>query len=89
LSVPTMRVKLYDGTPSWWEPFTESTESVDRTDPLSNQIAHFAAVIRGQEDPIVSGEAGLKSLRVVNAIREAARTGARVEIGAISAVRPG
>jgi predicted dehydrogenase len=88
LSVPTMRVKLYDGTPSWWEPLTESTESVNRTDPLSNQIAHFAAVIKGQEDPIVSGMAGLKSLRVVNAVREAARTGAPVEIRAVGAVLP-
>ncbi|MDT5125734.1 MAG: hypothetical protein QOH54_1378 [Mycobacterium sp.] len=80
LSIPTMRMKAYDGTPSWWEPFTESTETVKRTDPLSNQIAHFAAVIRGDEQPIVNGEAGLKALRVVEAVREAARTGARVDI---------
>jgi predicted dehydrogenase len=80
LSIPTMRMKVYDGTPSWWEPFTESTETVERTDPLSNQIAHFAAVIRGDEQPIVSGEAGMKALRVVEAVREAARTGARVDI---------
>jgi predicted dehydrogenase len=75
-----MRMKVYDGTPSWWEPFTESIETLERTDPLSNQVAHFAAVIRGDEQPIVSGEAGLKALRVVEAVREAARTGTRVDI---------
>jgi predicted dehydrogenase len=80
LSIPTMRMKVYDGTPSWWEPFTETTEAVERTDPLSNQMAHFAAVIRGEEHPVVSGEAGLKALRVVEAVRQAARTGLRVDI---------
>lgn len=86
LSVPSMRVKYYDGTPSWWAPFTEVTESVERKDPLINQIAHFAAVIRGVEDPIVTGAAGLKSLRVVEAVREAALSGERIELGSVPAV---
>lgn len=84
LSVPTMRLKTYDGTPSWWEPFEVSTEDVDRSDPLAHQIVHFAAVIRGEATPVVSGEAGLKALQVVEAVREAARTGERLVIGAVS-----
>ena len=47
LSVPTMRVKTYDGERSWWEPFTTSTETVERSDPLANQVKHFADVIHG------------------------------------------
>jgi len=81
LSIPTMRLKTYRGPSSWWVPFEVSTEVVDRSDPLVNQIAHFAAVIRGEATPVVSGEAGLRSLRVVNAVREAARTGQRVDVG--------
>ena len=48
LSVPTMRVKTYPGTRSWWEPFDTSTETLERSDPLANQVTHFAAVIRGE-----------------------------------------
>jgi predicted dehydrogenase len=54
---------------------------VEQSDPLANQIEHFAAVIRGQAAPVVSGRDGLKSLRVTEAVREAARTGATVDTG--------
>jgi predicted dehydrogenase len=78
LSVPTMRLQLFPGKPSWSEPFDESNEHVDRTDPLANQIEHFAAVIRGRAEPIVSGRDGLNTLRVVDAVHESARTGGSV-----------
>jgi len=81
LSVPTMRVRVYRGTRSWWEPFETSTAPVERTDPLANQIEHFAAVIRGEAQPIVSGRDGLNTLRVTEAVVEAARTGQVVETG--------
>jgi predicted dehydrogenase len=80
LSVPTMRVKTYPGTRSWWEPFDTSTENLDRSDPLANQVTHFAAVIRGEAPPICSGRDGLKTLKVVEAVVEAARSGQSVDI---------
>ncbi len=80
LSVPTMRLKVYEGAASWWEPLTSSTVELDRSDPLANQITHFAAVIRGSEQPVCSGRDGLKTLKVVDAVIEAARTGRPVDI---------
>ena len=53
---------------------------MERTDPLANQIDHFAAVIRGEAQPICSGRDGLKTLLVVDAVLEAARTGLPVDI---------
>ena len=44
-------------------------------DPLVNQIEHFAAVICGEEEPLVSGYEGLCTLAVIDAMREAAKTG--------------
>jgi predicted dehydrogenase len=82
LSVPTMRLKVYEGERSWWQPFESSTVALERSDPLANQIEHFAAVIRGEVDPVCSGREGLKSLLVVDAVLEAARTGAPVDIAA-------
>lgn len=81
LSIPTMRLKVFEGRRSWWEPFATSTEDVERSDPLAHQITHFAAVIRGEAEPICSGRDGLKTMQVVEAVVESARTGAAVEVG--------
>ena len=53
---------------------------VDRTDPLTNQVKHFADVIRGAAEPICSGRDGLKTLQVIDAVVESARTGRPVNI---------
>jgi predicted dehydrogenase len=81
LGVPTMRLRLYqrDEDRSWFKPFATRTESVVREDPLANQIEHFAAVIRGEAEPLVTARDGLQNLRVTDAISEAARTGRIVE----------
>jgi predicted dehydrogenase len=75
LSVPTMRLTAYDGTPSWWEPLRSEVVDVDRRDPLAEQISHFCAVIRGDAAPLVTGWDGVQNLLVTEAIVEAARTG--------------
>jgi predicted dehydrogenase len=80
LAVPTMRLKYYeqDADRSWYKPFFSETLSVERKDPLAEQIAHFAAVIRGEAEPLVSARDGLQNLRVTEAVVEAARTGSTV-----------
>ncbi len=80
LSVPTMRVRTFPGTRSWWEPYESTVEPVDRSDPLAGQIEHFVAVIRDGAKPICSARDGLKALEVVDAVVEAARTGRPVDI---------
>jgi predicted dehydrogenase len=80
LSVPTMRLKVFRRTRSWWEPFDTSTVELERSDPLANQIEHFTAVIRGEAAPICSGRDGLKTMQVLDAVVESARTGRPVDI---------
>jgi predicted dehydrogenase len=75
-----MRLRTYAGTPSWWVPFDSSTVALERSDPLANQIEHFAAVIRGEAEPICSGRDGLTTLQVVDAVIESARTGRPVDL---------
>jgi predicted dehydrogenase len=81
LAIPTMRLKVFPGRRSWYEPFETSTVPLERSDPLANQVEHFAAVIRGEAEPIVSGRDGLNTLRVTEAVTEAARTGQLVGTG--------
>ena len=75
LAVPSMRLKVYAGERSWWKPFETSVVAVQRTDPLSRQLEHFCAVVRGEATPLVSARDALQTLRVPLAIDESARTG--------------
>jgi predicted dehydrogenase len=81
LSVPTMRLKSYAKAEdrSWWKPFDESIVPMQRDDPLAHQMAHFARVVRGEAEPIVSARDGLQNLRITEAIALAASTGKLVE----------
>jgi predicted dehydrogenase len=77
LGVPTMRLKYYakEEDRSWWKPFSTDVVPLARKDPLALQIEHFAAVIRGEVEPLVTARDGLQNLRVTDAIALAARTG--------------
>ena len=72
LSVPDLRLWRHEGGTSWWNPIHSTVTPVATTDPLINQIAHFCEVIRGKAQPLVDGEEGLKTLKIVEAIQRAA-----------------
>jgi len=82
LSVPTMRIKSYTDIegPSWWKPFDVGIADVLREDPLTLQMEHFGAVVRGEAAPRVTVRDGLANLRVTEAIAEAARAGSAVDV---------
>jgi len=77
LAIPSMRLSRYPSAAerSWHRPLQHSTVPLERVDPLERQMAHFADVVRGRAEPIVSAEDGLQNVRVVDAIVMAARTG--------------
>jgi predicted dehydrogenase len=82
LGVPTMHLKYYEKKQerSWYKPFKAETIPLERADPLARQIEHFAAVIRGDVKPLVTGRDGLQNLRVTDAITQAAKSGKTVEV---------
>lgn len=80
LSIPDMRIWRHDGTKSWWHPMQPSEVHHAKSDPLINQIAHFAQVIRGETPPLVTASEGLRTMQVVEAIQTAATTQQTVHI---------
>jgi predicted dehydrogenase len=74
LSLPDLQLWQNTTMPSWWEPLAAVTVPRDTSDPLVNQVRHFAGVIDGKEKPLVSGEEGYKTLRLVEAIQTSAAT---------------
>nr|WP_255569771.1 Gfo/Idh/MocA family oxidoreductase [Actibacterium sp. 188UL27-1] len=80
LSVPDLGLWQHPETRSWWAPIAAKQVSHSAEDPLHRQHDHFCAVIRGTEAPLVSGAEGLATLRVIEAIKEAAETGQTVDL---------
>jgi predicted dehydrogenase len=83
LAVPTMQFWSYPGLDGWYAPLTCAELTAPSFDPLVEQLRHFLAVIARRETPLISVEDAAGTLAVVEAGREAARTGARTSPGKI------
>ena len=82
-----MRLRVFPGPRSWWEPFESSTVAVERRDSLVLRVEHFAAVVRGEAEPVCSGRDGLATVQVLAAVVGSARTGAPVDLPGTGPVR--
>ena len=80
LSLPDLSLWTHQGGRSWWNPISATTLPRDASDPLDNQIGHFVDVIRGRAAPLVSADEGYRTMRVIEAIQSAARTGQTVDL---------
>lgn len=83
LALPNLALWEHEGPDGWWSPIHQSRPETEEGDPLIRQAAHFGAVIRGEAEPVVSGQDGLNALRVIEAIKRAAATGAPVRPDAL------
>lgn len=80
LTVPSMRLRTYAGERSWWRPLLGETLDVGTSDPLLNQLHHFADVVQGVAEPLVSGRDAIRTLAVTQAVIRAASTGERIRV---------
>jgi predicted dehydrogenase len=80
LSIPDLTLWCHDGARDWWSPLSTTKLLPEPSDPLVNQIRHFAAVIRRECEPLVSGREGLRTLAVIDAIQRAAKTGQTIQL---------
>jgi len=75
LSIPDLRLWSQPEGRDWWKPITNETLPFKSADPFARQFAHFLDVIAGCTNPMVSGEDGLRTLGVMEAIVLAAESG--------------
>ena len=80
LSLPDLTLWHNGESPDWMRPMNATTLLREQSEPLFNQIAHFAAVIDGREKPLVSGREGLETIRVIEAIQQAAESGEAITL---------
>jgi predicted dehydrogenase len=79
LEIPALRLWRHDGGAGWWSAMSATVEPCASADPLVRQAEQFGRVIAGVEAPLVSGQEGMRTLAVIEAIAEAARDMRRVE----------
>lgn len=80
LSIPDLTLWSHSGERSWWNAISATSFPQDFSDPLVNQITHFADVIHGNASPLVSGLEGLKTLQVIEAIQISAQQEQTIDI---------
>lgn len=76
LSLPRLELWRHDDqqTGSWREPIHMHSEPFGPRTALARQLAHFCAVVRGEEEPRISGEDGLATLAAVEAVTRSGKS---------------
>jgi predicted dehydrogenase len=74
LSIPDLSLWQHKDTKSWWSPIGKTNISATLSDPFVSQIKQFVNVIRGEEEPLISGEEATKSLQVIEAMHQSIST---------------
>lgn len=85
LSIPDLTLWQHPKADGWWGPIAATRVPVGLEDPLRRQIAQFAAVIRGEELPLVPAREALENLRVIDAARRSAATQTTIRLHPIPA----
>lgn len=81
LSLPDLTLWLPEAEPDWTRQLRPQSLDVVHGDPYEAQLAHFADLVAGNEtEPRVSLRDATANLIVLDAIRQAARTGSRVDV---------
>jgi len=81
VSFPDLMVWYYDDSKYGWNYRLQTQKhEVPPVDPLMEELKHFIAVLRGTEEPFVTGEDGTETLRLMQAIVKSAETGEKVKV---------
>lgn len=80
VTLPRLNLWRYPGARGWHEPIAASPVAIDAADPYAEQLRHFAAVICGTEEPVISGVDATRTLEATQAVLAAAQTGQSVTL---------
>lgn len=80
LSLPDLTLWRFDGAPDWTQEQISHPLEHPEADAYDAQLSHFADLISGQAEPMVSLQDGARNLRVIEAIHLSASESREVEI---------
>jgi predicted dehydrogenase len=73
LAVPRLEVWSHEGD-GWSTPLRSERTIAPEHDPLTIQMRHFCAVVRGETSPLLDGRGGTRTLETTLAVKKAAET---------------
>lgn len=80
LTVPQLDLWSHEGGPHWHHSIEHERLPAEATDPLALQVRNLCAMVRGTAAPVVPGHEGLATLRVIEAVKQAAASGTKVRL---------
>ena len=80
--MPSLRLWRYDGAQNWQSPLPEERLAVDQADPIRVQAGHFADVIRGRTEPLITARDAARTLEATLAVTGAAAASGEVALSA-------
>ena len=80
LAVPSLRLWRYEGAPGWQSPLPEERLAVEEADPIRVQAGHFADVVRGRAEPLITARDAARTLEATLAVAKAAAASGEVAL---------
>ncbi len=81
IQFPNLKYWYNKGERSWWKPIYHKDLNTHLSKfTLKNQIDHLCEVVNGKTKPKVSGEDGLQSLKIFDAILKSTKSGRKIKI---------
>lgn len=81
MEFPRLKIWRHDGAVDWNSPLASEELALSKVDVYTEQVAHFARVIRGEEAPIITADDASRSLKATLAVIEAARSKRVITLG--------
>lgn len=79
LSLPSLTLWRHPGALDWTQKMQSAPLPFEGGDPYVAQLTHFAQMVRGEADPLVTLADGVANMAVIDAIKQAGATGAPVQ----------
>lgn len=80
LEIPSGKIWFQNNERSWWEPIKHKSYDVKHRNPLDTQINHFCDIITHKAEPLVSGREAVRSIQVIEAIKESAHSSRTIHL---------
>ena len=75
LAVPQLKLWRYGTESGWGAALSTEIVPYEPADPYTRQLGHFLAVIRGTEQPVITGADATRTLAATLAVERAAASG--------------
>jgi predicted dehydrogenase len=81
LTMPQMARHYYAGPSDWNQPIQKGHAAIEAGDSYTRQLRHFADVIRGNAEPLVTVADAARTISLLDAVQRSARDGSEIAVG--------